>query len=565
VKTLRLSAGWSFLAPVTSFAPLRGAPAPPAQPYVKPCWNLGRNSPVVEKLLCELTLSYHAESAARFGALLGIDRGRRLSDLQHTSADLETVPPGGDYPPDRRRTRLLWLALALVGLLTLAFVILVAYGWETTSADYGEPLLLIGLLALITCTVAYFADKEREHRAENRRLIQRLHETAKGLDARVARLNKLSETSMHLAGALDIDRISELVVEALLEQVHADAASLVLLDRTKGEYVHKRSTGLLAENRAEAEDPAAVAGATAGEGPRIRQLGPSPATAEQLRAWEKIRASIAAPVQVSDVIGGALTAIRGQNFDTEDLNLLTTLANMSSKAIESAELHQQLRKSYYRTLHVLARSLAARDPYSAAHGEAVTSLACRLAERLNLSKEDMQALKAFGPLHDLGKIGIADSVLSKQGPLTEEEFGAVRQHTIIGETIIRPLDPSAAATAMIRSHHERWDGNGYPDGLSGEAIPLVARIVAVADVYHATVSHRPYRGGTTSAAALEEIKQMAGTQLDPRVVETLVQLWHDGDLASYTIRLGQSMEPGDILDLPESLSPPAPRPTTSRV
>ncbi|MCJ7752355.1 MAG: HD domain-containing protein [Armatimonadetes bacterium] len=474
-----------------------------------------------------------------------------------------TAPPrpatkGGDYIPDKRRMQLLWLALGLVGLLTISLVLVVAYGLEISNADYTEPLLLIGLLALVTCTVAYFADKDREQRAENRQLIEQLHDTAQALDERVARLNKLCETSVHLAGALDVDKISELVVQALVEQVSADAASMVLLDTTKGEYLHTRSMGPLTEGGGEGEDPVAIARAAAGQGPSIGHLERSPAMSEHVAAWNKIRASISAPMKVSDVVGGALSAIREDKFDTEDLNLLTTLASMSSKAIESAELHQQLRQSYYRTLHVLARSLAARDPYSAAHGEAVTCLAQRLAEELGLDELEMEALKAYGPLHDLGKIGIADAVLSKQGPLTEEECELVRQHTLIGESIMRPLSPGSQALAMIRNHHERWDGKGYPDGLKGDGIPLLARVVAVADVYHAIISHRPYRGGASPVQAVQEIKAMTGTQFDPDVVKALVALWHQGALTDLSMVSGQAPEWRSILDVPAALSPPAP-------
>jgi HD-GYP domain-containing protein (c-di-GMP phosphodiesterase class II) len=470
---------------------------------------------------------------------------------------------GGEYVPDRRRMQLLWLALGLIGLLTLALVLLVAYGLEISNSDYTEPLLLIGLLAFVTCTVAYFADKEREHRAENRRLIERLHETAQALDARVARLNKLSETSMHLAGVLDVGQISELVVDALVEQVHADAASFVLLDKARGEYVHRRSVGPLAENGDDLNDPLQIAMAAAREGPSIRQLDESPSVAKQLEAWEKIRASISAPVKVSEMVDGALSAIRQETFDTEDLNLLTTLANMASKAIESAELHGRLRQSYYRTLHVLARSLAARDPYSASHGEAVTWLAERLGACLALGEEDLEALRAYGPLHDLGKIGVSDTVLSKQGPLTEEELDTVRQHPLIGESIIRPLNPGSEALSMIRSHHERWDGKGYPDGLREEQIPLLARVVAVADVYHAIISHRPYRSGASPIQAVQEIKAMSGTQFDPTVVQALVKLWHAGELADPAVWMGQKPDSREILDVPSGLTPPAPHSVSS--
>lgn len=483
-----------------------------------------------------------------------------MADPRQSTADADnTAPQAQDEMPDERRKQLLWLAMGLILALALALVLLVAYGLEIESSDYTEPLLLIGLLAFVTCVIAYFADKEREQRAENRRLIRQLRDTAEALDARVARLNKLSETSVDLAGALDLERISELVVEALVTQVNADAASLVLVDRTKGEYVHRRSMGRLAELAEESNDPIAAAMAAAENGPAIQALEQPTAMSERIRAWNKVRASISAPMRVSEVVSGALAAIREETFETEDLNLLTTLANMCSKAIESAELHQQLRQSYFRTLHVLARSLAARDPYSAAHGEAVTWLACRLAEQLGFDEEAMDVLRVCTPLHDIGKIGIPDSVLLKQGPLTEEEFEMIRQHTVIGENIMQPLNPGTDALAVIRSHHERWDGSGYPDGLVGETIPRLARVVAVADAFHAIVSHRSYRGGAIPYAAVQEIKLMAGTQFDPEVAEALGELWDNGDLAKFSIRLGQWEQRGDVLDVPISLSPPRER------
>ena len=302
-----------------------------------------------------------------------------------------------------------------------------------------------------------------------------------------------------------------------------------------------------------------MASRAACDGPSIGEVQQSPSVSKQLVAWDSIRASISAPVKVSDMVNGALAAIREESFDTEDLNLLTTLANMSSKAIESAELHQQLRQSYYRTLHVLARSLAARDPYSAAHGEAVTWLAENLGRELRLSEDNIEALRAYGPLHDLGKIGISDVLLGKQGPLTEEEFELVRQHPLIGESIIRPLNPGSEALSMIRSHHERWDGTGYPDGLRGAEIPRLARVVAVADVYHAIVSHRPYRGGASPIHAVQEIKSMSNTQFDPTVVKALVNLWHKGVLTNLTMRGSEMGQSDDILDVPVALAAPAAR------
>ena len=484
-------------------------------------------------------------------------RGTDLGTTRNVLASVGSFVAGADCAPDKRRKDILWLALALIAALGLAFVVLVAYGNDALTSGYDEPLLLIGLLAFLTCTVAYFADREREHRAENRALIRQLHETAQALDVRVQRLNKLCETSTDLAGALDIERISDLVVEALMAQVEADAASLILLDKSKGNCLYARSKGPLADLNAQREMPEAVAMAAAEESrPAMRLLGSPPDVAKQLEAWTEMRASISAPMKVSNIVEGALAAMRQDDFSAEDLNLLTTLANMAGKAIESAELHEELRQSYFRTLHVLARSLAARDPYSAAHGEAVTRLACLLAEKVGLEPEAIEALRAYGPLHDLGKIGIADSVLLKEGPLTDEELEICRQHTVIGEEIMRPLNPGAPVLSMIRNHHERWDGGGYPNRLSGEQIPVLARIVAVADAFHAMTSHRPYRPGTVAFHAIQEIKALAGTQFDPGMAQALIDLWDNGEIAGLNMRPVESVERPKILHHSFSLSAP---------
>jgi len=480
-------------------------------------------------------------------------------------------PLGRGRALERRRKDLHWVALALLGALGIAFVVLAAYGHEGFSDDYHEPMLLIGLLALLTCAVAYFADKEREHRIQNRNLIRELHETAHALDTRVARLNKLCETSTHLAGALDVERISELVVDALVAQVQADAASLVLLDKAEGRYLHTRSTGPLGDmngnqranwqdDKDSSRDPEHIAKAAAGAGadsvPTMRVVSLPPQVAKQIATWGKTLATIYAPMRVSELIGGALAAVRQDDFSSEDLNLLTTLANMASKAIESAELHEELRQSYFRTLHVLARSLAARDPYSASHGEAVTSLACRIAEKLGLAPDLIEFLRSYGPLHDLGKIGISDTVLLKAGPLSEEELSICRQHTVIGEEIIRPLNPGTAVMAMIRNHHERWDGKGYPDGLSGDEIPILARVVAVADSFHAMTSHRPYRPATVLYAAIQEVRSLSGLQFDPMAVNALLGLWEAGEVARLNMRAVDTIEPAALVNHSLALAAP---------
>jgi len=157
-------------------------------------------------------------------------------------------------------------------------------------------------------------------------------------------------------------------------------------------------------------------------------------------------------------------------------------------------------------------------------------MALLMAERLGVPEPALQALRDFGPLHDIGKIGISDEILKKPTPLTEEESRQSQKHVIIGEEIIRPLDAGGDVLAMVRNHHERWDGRGYPDRLRGEEIPLLARIMAVADAYHAIISDRPYRAAASPQAAARELRDNAGSQFDPVAVEVAAAVVTEGAL-----------------------------------
>jgi HD-GYP domain-containing protein (c-di-GMP phosphodiesterase class II) len=206
---------------------------------------------------------------------------------------------------------------------------------------------------------------------------------------------------------------------------------------------------------------------------------------------------------------------------------------MAVNAIDGAYLHAELRDSYLSTVRSLANSLDARDNYTAAHAHRVAALAMRMAEQLGLSEDEITDIEVFGPLHDVGKIGIRDSVLLKMGPLSETEQSACREHTIIGERILRPLKPSREALAMVRNHHEAWDGTGYPDGLAGEEIPLLARVLQVADCYDAMVSDRPYQAAMSEQEVLAHFQQYAGKRYDPAVVRSLRAVMREGrDLPS---------------------------------
>jgi putative two-component system response regulator len=180
-------------------------------------------------------------------------------------------------------------------------------------------------------------------------------------------------------------------------------------------------------------------------------------------------------------------------------------------------------------LYSLARGVEAKDPSLEGHCERLAHYAVAMGEALGLESEGLEALRRGALLHDVGKIGIPDAILMKPGPLTEDEWVVMRQHTVIGERICMPLKSMAMVLPIIRHHHERWDGSGYPDGLAGEAIPLLARILQVADVFDALVMSRPYHEALKPAEALDLLhRQAAEGQHDVRLVELFRGLWESG-------------------------------------
>jgi putative nucleotidyltransferase with HDIG domain len=191
-------------------------------------------------------------------------------------------------------------------------------------------------------------------------------------------------------------------------------------------------------------------------------------------------------------------------------------------------LYQQLQRGIYQSLLGLANALEAKDVYTRGHSERVGASSRRLAITLGLLPAEVEVIARAGLLHDIGKIGIPEAVLRKTGPLSPEEWEVMRRHPEIGAQIVAPFEFFTAGAVVIRHHHERVDGSGYPDRLAGAAIPLGARIVAVADVYDALTSDRPYRSALTSDAARAHLEAQAGRGLDEEIVGAFLGLVHQG-------------------------------------
>jgi len=233
-----------------------------------------------------------------------------------------------------------------------------------------------------------------------------------------------------------------------------------------------------------------------------------------------------------DCVGQALNISRGV-FGNEvpvrsrnEIGDLTHTFNYMSKQLRSFDLenrglYQSLEQGYLETIVALANSIDSKDSYTRGHSQRVSELSVAVGRELGLNERELKQLAFGGILHDIGKIGIVERILLKQSRLTDDEMLTMREHPEIGASIIEAVNFLAPVLPAVRSHHERWDGTGYPDRLGGEKIPLIARIVNVADTWDACTSTRPYQGALPFEEALSIVQGLSGTQCDPKVVGAL--------------------------------------------
>lgn len=199
-------------------------------------------------------------------------------------------------------------------------------------------------------------------------------------------------------------------------------------------------------------------------------------------------------------------------------NLVNTLYNVIS------ELSIKSQEQFHDLVNVVLKALREKDLYTQEHSVRVVDYAIKIGEALGLDKEQLKELELAAVLHDIGKIGIPDRILKKPGRLTKEEYATMQEHSKRGEEMLKGIKDLDIYKKYVRSHHERYDGYGYPDGLKGEEIPLISRIIFVADTFDAMTSDRPYRKGMSTDIAVDEIIRCSGTQFDPNVVNAFVSI-----------------------------------------
>jgi putative nucleotidyltransferase with HDIG domain len=250
-----------------------------------------------------------------------------------------------------------------------------------------------------------------------------------------------------------------------------------------------------------------------------------------------VRSVMCVPLRTTDAVLGAIyvdSLSAAGKFTEADLELLSALGNQAGVALHRVRLMGDLERLLIDTIRAIAATIDAKDGYTHRHSERVAALSRRLAVEIGLTVDEQHTAQLAALLHDVGKIAVPDSILNKPGRLTPEEFDEMKKHPVHGARILANIQsPSVTAVLPgVQYHHERWDGSGYPEGLCGESIPLLGRLLGVADFFDALTSARSYRGATSTEDALDLVRQGSGVHFDPRIAEALLRLHASGDLLS---------------------------------
>jgi HD-GYP domain-containing protein (c-di-GMP phosphodiesterase class II) len=361
----------------------------------------------------------------------------------------------------------------------------------------------------------------------------------KRIEEKVERLALLSQLGQILNSTLDHQEVRRRAMEAATQLMKAEVGSLLLVDEEKHQLYFDVALGEREEDikKITLNLGEGIAGWVAENGRPLvvnaPEKDPRFFKGVDERTDFKTRNLICVPVKVKEKVIGVLEAInkqKGGDFDREDLFLFTSLADQVAIALDNARLYQELEEMFFQTAESLADAIEKRDPYTGGHTQRVTLYSSAIGRCLQLNSMERKSLKFVAVLHDIGKIGIEDQILKKPNRLSSEEFNMIKHHSNMGAEIIEHIRQLREIVPGVKYHHEMIDGKGYPDGLRGESIPLLAKIVAVADTYDAMTTDRPYRKALGKEVAIGELKKCSGTQFDSKVVEAFIEAHQKGEI-----------------------------------
>jgi HD-GYP domain-containing protein (c-di-GMP phosphodiesterase class II) len=345
----------------------------------------------------------------------------------------------------------------------------------------------------------------------------------------------MQKVGQGISSLQNIDRFLELILETVTDALTGRVGVLLLIDEKSQELWVKSVYGAdfspYADLRIKLEEGTTMATVIKSKVPMLipRIIGGLPSQ-KNVNLFDP--PLVCAPLIFKDKVKGVITVsgkASGASFNDEEMNLLFNLASQTAVAVENSRLSQDIEITYFETISALALAVDAKDKYSRGHLDRVARHCVMIGEKLGLDGEDIETLRDAARLHDLGKIGIPDDVLQKNGPLTQDEWVLMRKHPEIGESIIKPIRSLEHLCDVIRHHHEKLDGSGYPDGLKGDQISPLVRVTTISDIYDALTTNRPYRKRRSSKEACEELRQM-GEKLDQDLVEVFIEtLQENGD------------------------------------
>jgi HD-GYP domain-containing protein (c-di-GMP phosphodiesterase class II) len=380
-------------------------------------------------------------------------------------------------------------------------------------------------------------------------LESQMAEMIRQMQEKVSQLETLNEVSQLLNSSLDVAIVREKALEATCKLLRCETASLLLVDHVKAELFWETALGETGKQLTQGVrlpiDDRSIAGyvAMTGESQIINDVQSDSRHNKKatIRAGSFVtRTMVCVPLMAKEKIIGVLQALNKlpaaprrpsrhdwPDFYEDDRQILQTLSHQVAIAIENSKLYGELKKSFYDTVEALAEAIEKKDHYTGGHTKRVVYYSLCIAKYMNLTAEQLERVKLGALLHDVGKIGVEDHILKKSSALDEPEWKVMQKHPDLGFDIMNRVEGLKDVIGGMRYHHERWDGKGYPLGLKGEEIPLLARIIAVADTYDAMISTRPYRKGLDPKVAFDEIVKYRDAQFDPVVVDAFVQAFQN--------------------------------------
>lgn len=380
----------------------------------------------------------------------------------------------------------------------------------------------------------------REKEETNRKIREMAEEIAdknSSLEDMVKQFSVIHEVSQVIGSELQDEKLIRKIIVETAALLKAETVSVMLKD-TDGSLRIKHAEGLSTEiiKGTRVRPGEGISGWVAEEGKPIlvRDVSSMRKDAPDKTLYHS-DSLLCVPLKIKGQVSGVLNVTNrkgGGSFDERDLFLLTILGNHAAVAIENARLYTAIRESYFKTIKALVNAVEAKDSWTKDHSENVTNYSLKIADYLGLSDQQKDIIRYAGVLHDIGKIVISSSITDKPDKLTSDEWERMKEHPLIGQRILDPIDYLEPVKICIQTHHERCDGSGYPFGLRAHEIPLETRIISVADAFDAMIHSRPYRSALSVQDAVDELKRSAGSQFDPAVVGSLVKIIEAEDLVS---------------------------------